>query len=173
MYVCMRMCFLRRLICWMVDLTVFHTVLRSTRISCYPLLCPQLYLHRYLVLRLPCLCRRADPFQFVTQHALSRLFKDKIAEGDKQRQISRPCGHSTLYTPYLGLRAVHLGALCLAIQPLRVVSAERKGASIIELEDPSRHIVEEVAVVRNGLCRGGCRMVSAQIRARDVRKQAD
>src|SRR3954453_14086124 len=41
-------------------------------------------------------------------------------------------------------------ALLLLLEPARVVALERQAAASIELEDPARDVVEEVAVVRDG-----------------------
>ena len=38
----------------------------------------------------------------------------------------------------------------LLLEPARVVAAERDAATAVELEDPFRHVVEEVAIVRDG-----------------------
>src|SRR5205807_5088 len=40
--------------------------------------------------------------------------------------------------------------LLLLLEPRRVVAPERDAAAAVELEDPARHVVEEVAVVGDG-----------------------
>src|SRR5690606_2805607 len=47
------------------------------------------------------------------------------------------------------LLLLDLEALLLRLEPRAVVPLERVGLAAVELEDPLRHVVEEVAVVRD------------------------